>query len=180
MFGLGQLTQEQFDAILKDNGVDLAVREEPSTSIDEFWPAAKSPTDYDYRPLLADGEYTAQEAAEFGKVMVAARVPAGVGTALVEHAVKAREAVEGMSPEARQLWAGEQYHQLIRTMGKGDEKVLQEKLELARDFLIEIERMKPGLRAELAEIGALDSYQFVSQLIMHAERLHARKAELGK
>jgi hypothetical protein len=177
MIRLGQLTPEQAEEMLANEGAE-PLASEPDTEIDRFFPPPQSATDYDLSPLMTEHEYEAAEAVEFGSLMLEARIPAGVGSELVRHAVETAQRTEEMSDAARSLWAQSEYHDLIRIFGKGEESILKEKLALARGVLEDLEKKRPGLREELATIGALDSCQFVGHLIQHGERMAARQAEL--
>src|SRR5260221_467370 len=73
-----------------------------------------------------------------------------------------------MADGQRQLWAAGQRAQLDRF------GFTQERINLARGLVAEIETTAPGLVAYLQGTGAGDDARIVANLVLHSERLNSR------
>lgn len=162
---LGKLApQLPYDGETDDMGANVPPEEE-----DYISEKGARPEEYQM-PKLGNGEYTPrlQKIDRFSRnVLASAQFPKGVGSSLLEEAYNVNNEFSKMNNVDKKLWILEQ-NQILEKTFKGETK---EKIELAQEFIDELESLHPDLKPFLNKTGIGHSANIIAQFAMQAERL---------
>ncbi len=168
--------EDQIQAALAADGfTPLApdTRTDDQREFDQAFPRP-APSDYhvNYRECTTETDVSALAATnrEFTTWAAELGLPAEIGTAVIEEALKVDTRTSRMSEDGLRLWVLEQKFAFADLAG-GEQKVA-EKLAMVKPLL----ERNPAMRDRLLRSGALDSATVVIHLANHAERLAARAA----
>lgn len=178
----GRLTQAEADAMLQADNAAPSAKPEAGLSpeaaeIDAAFPPAAP---HEYQMPAYDGAPGAGLTAEETKFdtlargwLAAGNFPANLGSSLAKEVDAEARRHSTMSNIERTLY-GKSQRLLLETLW-GDQ--FQSKLDAAENFLMTIEKKRPGLAAMLARTGAADSARVIAALSAQAERQTARQAK---
>jgi len=162
----GKISREQANAELAGSGPDGV--DAHLASID-YVPA--KPEEYSMPKITEDGAYTPEVAAwdkQRRQWLSTAKLDKAIGSELARNAEETHQRLKGMTDGQRELWAAGQRAQLDR-LG-----FTQERINLARQLVAEVEASSPGLVAYLFDTGAGNDARIVANVVLQAERLNSR------
>lgn len=172
------MPEDRVNAALAEHGYEPLAPDTRTEEEQEFDRAFPTVAPTDYRPnyfenaVKMDVADLAAVNRDFTTWAADLSLPAEIGTAVIEEALRVEGAASRMSEPARQLWVREQRFNFERLVG-GPEKV-EEALAKVRPLL----ERNPAMRDRLHRSGALDSAAVIIHLANHADRLAVRGQEL--
>lgn len=176
----GSLTRNQANQILVDNNLPPIAIDEVSPNpvaaeIDHHFPPGK-PHEYQIPPLGSSTEpMTAKEIAAASSVVRSwlgdARFTKEIGSSVAREVQRVERQFERMDNSEKADWKQAQVMQLKRLWKDG----FNQKVNLARKLVNELEHKQPGLKHVLEVTGAGDSAMVIAQFALQAERLYRRK-----
>lgn len=189
----GEMTQQQAEAAFarygsippaKDESTEPAAPEKPPAALassgapdpfegvtleDGFGPPAKA-TDYRLDALVADKLTTAQ-IQNIGETLYAAKLPTPIATQIVSEI--ANFEARNLDEKGLRMLNQRTMAQLDRVWGAERDS----KIKVARTFLRELDKVRPGVLRLLEDSGAGSSPIVIQQIALHAERINAARGK---
>lgn len=175
----GLVTREQADDALRAEGIEPPAPPDPTlgpaaAEIDAAFPVPADPSEYRLPPLGDENTPVADLARLDGLArgwLHEARLPVEIGHHLVSEAVRGADRYAAMSEDGRNVYAAQERAKLDRILGPD----AAARIDKAKRLVQDLEARKPGLLAVLRATGAGNNANVIAQLVLHAERLEARR-----